>query len=71
MSLIISVNPLLPPLTTYQTHKKVAQNKNHVTFLSGALMFYICVVPLNTTDKDCHIFSYLFHTKKNISLLFY
>jgi len=53
MSLIVPVNPLLPQLTKDQTHKKLAQNKNSCYFLSAAFMLYICVVPLNTTDKDC------------------
>jgi len=38
MSLIVPVNPLLPPLTTNQTHEKLSQNKSHVTFLSAAFM---------------------------------
>jgi len=66
MSLIVHVNHVLPPLTKDQTHK----TKIHVTFLSVTFMLYICVVPLNTTDKDCKYF-YIHSTQKSISILFY
>jgi len=32
-------------------------------------MLYICVVRLNTTDKDCQVFSYLFHKKQYFRII--
>ena len=113
MSLIFPANPLLHLLTTDQTHKNLAQNKNSCYFLisrfyvvhlrcspqynwqrlrsifiylpqktvfpyyfinvSVIFMLYISVVPHNTIDKDCQVFSYPFHKKQyfHITLLFY
>jgi len=32
-------------------------------------MLYICVVPLNTTDKDYQVFSYPFHKKQYFHII--
>jgi len=32
-------------------------------------MLYICVVPLNTTDKDCQVFSYPFPKKRYFHII--
>ena len=32
-------------------------------------MLYICVVPFNTTDKDCQVFSYPFHKKQYFHII--
>ena len=71
MSLIVPVNPLLPPLTKDQTHKKLEQNKNSL------LLFYLpllcCTFVLFPSIQPTKIAKY-FHiasTKNSISILFY
>jgi hypothetical protein len=80
MSLIVPVNPILPP-TADQTHKKLAQNKNSCYFFISR--FYVvqlcfpqkkcCTSVLFTSIQPTKIAKY-FHipyTKNSISIMFY
>jgi len=65
MSLIVPVNPLLPPLTIDQTHKKLAQNKNSCYFLiSRFYVVHMCCSPQYNRQRLPSIFISLQKKKK-------
>jgi hypothetical protein len=52
MSLIVPVNHLLPLLTTNQTHKKLAQNKNSCYFfISSFYVVHLCCSLIGPDQK--------------------
>ena len=57
MSIIVPVNPLLPPLTKDQTHKKLAQNKNSCYFFINHFYgVHLCCSPQYNRQRLPSIF---------------
>jgi len=57
MSLVVLVNPILPPLIIDQTHKKLAQNKNSCYFfLSRFYVVYLFCSPQYNRQRLTNIF---------------
>jgi len=57
MLLIVSVNLLLPPLITNQTHKKLTQNKNSCYFfISRFYVVHLCYSPQYIRQRLASIF---------------